>query len=312
MLEVCFSDSVKGSLALAQHCDRDGTGGAVSVLTDQTGLRGFFAKRRALRDYRQRQAELQKIAVTLGGSREDLVGLSLGLSEGDVRAPLRADVCPRKDCLRQMFALDRYGEGNLLDGVDALWDACMADLQKLDPPPAAVRVWVDGLPDSRCGLLFLADLLDGRGSAFHVVELPAKITRPDGVTVEYRGWAEVEYQRFGAFLDRERVLPAGEVGQLAERWRQLKEENAPLRVVEQGKVISAGLDYYDEKIRAEFPAASCRVADLIGRALGRQKIPTGDAFIAGRVRHFIESGELVLTEQRPGAGFYGAAVTRRR
>ena len=46
--------------------------------------------------------------------------------------------------------------------------------------------------------------------------------------------------------------------------------------------------------------------------LGRQKIPTGDAFIAGRVRHFIESGELVLTEQRPGTGFYEAAVTRRR
>ena len=130
--------------------------------------------------------------------------------------------------------------------------------------------------------------------------------------MEYRGWGEVEYQRLGTFLDRERVLPADEVAQLAERWRRLKAENAPLRVVEQGQVVSAGLDYYDEKIRAEFPAASCRVADLIGRALGRQKIPTGDAFIAGRVRHFIESGELVLTEQRPGAGFYGAAVTRRR
>lgn len=312
MLEVCFSDSVKGALAAAQHCGRDATGGAFAVITDKKGLAGWLVKHRALREYRKREAELQKIAAPLGGSREDLVGLSLGLSEGDIRSPLRADVCPRKDCLRQMFALDRYGEGDLLDGVDALWDACMTDLQKLDPPPAAVRVWLDDLPDSRCGLLFLADLLGGRGTGFHVVELPAKTTREDGVTVEYRGWGEVEPQRFGTFLDRERVLPAGEVGQLAERWRQLKEENAPLRVVEQGQVVSAGLDYYDEKIRAEFPAASCRVADLIGRALGRQKIPTGDAFIAGRVRHFIESGELVLTEQRSGAGFYGAAVTRRR
>ena len=91
-----------------------------------------------------------------------------------------------------------------------------------------------------------------------------------------------------------------------------KAENAPLRVVEQGQVVSAGLDYYDARIRAAFPERACQVADLIGRALGRQKIPTGDAFIAGRVRHFIESGELILTEQRPGAGFYGAAVTRRR
>ena len=312
MLEICFSDPVKACLAIAQHCGRDATGGAFAVITDKKGLAGWLLKHRAQREFKRREAELQKIAAPLGGSREDLVGLSLGLSEGDIRAPLRADVCPRKDCLRQMFALDRYGEGDLLDGVDALWDACMADLQKLDPPPAAVRVWLDDLPDSRCGLLFLADLLEEKGTAFHVVELPAKITGADGVTVEYRGWGEVEYQRLGTFLDRERVLPADEVAQLAERWRRLKAENAPLRVVEQGQVVSAGLDYYDEKIRAEFPAASCRVADLIGRALGRQKIPTGDAFIAGRVRHFIESGELVLTEQRSGAGFYGAAVTRRR
>lgn len=312
MLEVCFSDSAKGVLAMAQHGGRDVIGGAFAVLTDQKGLRGFWVKQKARREFQKREAELQKIAVPLGGSREDLVGLSLGLSQGDIRAPLRPEGCPRKDCLRQMFALDRYGEGDLLDGATELWDACMADLQKLDPPPAAVRVWLDDLPDSRCGLLFLADLLEEKGTAFHVVELPAKITGADGVTVEYRGWGEVEYQRLGTFLDRERVLPADEVAQLAERWRRLKAENAPLRVVEQGQVVSAGLDYYDEKIRAEFPAASCRVADLIGRALGRQKIPTGDAFIAGRVRHFIESGELVLTEQRPGAGFYEAAVTRRR
>lgn len=308
MLEVCFSDSVKGALAMAQHGGRDGSGGAFAVLTDQKGLRGFLVKQKARREFQKREAELQKIAVPLGGSREDLVGLSFGLSQGDIQAPLTPGDCPRKDCLRQMFALDRYGEGDLRDGAAELWDACMADLQKLDPPPAAVRVWVDDLPDSRCGLLFLADLLDGRGTAFHVVELPAKITGPDGVTVEYRGWAEVEYQRYGTFLDQERVLPADEVAQLAERWRQLKGENAPLRVVEQGKVVSAGLDYYDEKIRAEFPAEPCQVAELIGRAL--QGIPMGDAFVADRVRHFLESGELVLTEETPGAGFYAATVAR--
>ena len=229
MLEVCFSDSVKGALAIAQHCGRDATGGAFAVLTDQKGLRGFWVKQKARREFQKREAELQKIAVPLGGSREDLVGLSLGLSQGDIQAPLRPEGCPRKDCLRQMFALDRYGEGDLLDGATELWDACMADLQKLDPPPAAVRVWLDDLPDSRCGLLFLADLLEEKGTAFHVVELPAKITGADGVTVEYRGWGEVEYQRLGTFLDRERVLPADEVAQLAERWRQLKAENAPLR-----------------------------------------------------------------------------------
>ena len=310
MLEVCFSDSAKGVLAMAQHCDQHVIGGAFAVITDQKGLRGFWVKQKAQREFQKQEAELQKIAVPLGGSREDLVGLSFGLSLGDIQSPLRPEGCPRKDCLRQMLTLDRYGESTPLAAVDEFWDACMTDLQKLDPPPAAVRVWLDDLPDSRCGLLFLANLLDGRGTEFHIMELTQEIARSCSHIEECRGWPEVEYQRLGTLLDRERVLPAGEVAQLAERWRRLKAENAPLRVVEQGKVVSAGLDYYDEKIRTEFPADSCGVADLIGRALGRQKIPTGDDFIAGRVRHFIESGELVLTEETPGAGFYAATVAR--
>src|SRR5699024_169034 len=91
MLEVCFSDSAKGVLAMAQHGGRDATGGACAVITDKKGLAGWLVKHRALREYRKREAELQKIAVPLGGSREDLVGLSLGLSQWDIQAPLRPE-----------------------------------------------------------------------------------------------------------------------------------------------------------------------------------------------------------------------------
>lgn len=113
---------------------------------------------------------------------------------------------------------------------------------------------------------------------------------------------------FGTFLDRESVLTKGEVVTLADRWQRLKEENAPLRVVRDGCVISAEVNFYDDRIRREFPQGACKVAHIIG-ALGRQKIPVGDVFIAKRIRHFIETGELVLSDKASGS-FYGATVTR--
>ena len=128
--------------------------------------------------------------------------------------------------------------------------------------------------------------------------------------VEYRGWAEVEPERFGAFLSRERVLPPAEVRALAGQWQTLRAENAPLRVVEQGRVVSAGLDYYDGLIRQAIPDAPCQAVQIIGTALGKQKVPTGDRFIAKRLQHFIDAGELAVVQ--PGdEGFYSMVVRRR-
>lgn len=46
MLEVCFNDSVKGALILAQHCEDNLIGGAVSVISNRKGLLPFFSKRK--------------------------------------------------------------------------------------------------------------------------------------------------------------------------------------------------------------------------------------------------------------------------
>ena len=311
MLEVCFGDSAKGTLMLAQHCGGDVIAESVGVVTNARGLRAVWEKQKALREYKKRRAELKKLAVPLGGRREDVVSVSLGLSEGDIRSPITPGECPRKACVRDWLAFSRYGEKIDLEAeVDAFWDGCLADLRKLQAAPANVRVWLDATPDARCGLLFLAGLYREGGTELHVIELPRQVRRPDDCLVEYRGWAEVEPERFGTFLSRERVLPPDEVCALAGRWQALQAENAPLRVVEQGRVVSAGLDYYDDLIRQAIPDEPCQTAQIIGTALGKQKVPTGDQFIAKRLLHFIDAGELAVVQ--PGAeGFYSTVVQRR-
>lgn len=50
-VRVCFNDSVKGSLAFAQHCENDVMGESLSFV--DKGIGNFFAKRKALKEYRR-------------------------------------------------------------------------------------------------------------------------------------------------------------------------------------------------------------------------------------------------------------------
>lgn len=79
--------------------------------------------------------------------------------------------------------------------------------------------------------------------------------------------------------------------------------------VKNGSVISAEPNYYDDLIRMEFPKGSCKVAHIIGCALGKRKILTGDIFIAKRIQNFIKNGELIVSYEGD-KGFYSTTVTR--
>lgn len=309
MLEVCFNDYVKGALAIAQQCENRVIGGAVGVITDKKGLSAFFAKRKALKEHHKKQAALQKQAVSLGGKREEIVGISFGLSEGDIQAPFHLEDCPRKECIRSIFSFDRHNENEDTEqSINDFWQNCIEDLEKIKSNPSKIRIWLDNTPDARCGLLFLADLLKDSETEIHIVELPRKIKREDNCIVEYRGWGEVEPQLFGTFLDREKVLTKSEIASFSNQWQVLKSENMPLRVVKNDIVVSADESYYDHLIRKEFPHDTCGVAHIIGCALGRQNILTGDVFIAKRIQAFINSGELRIISNG-NDGFYGTIVS---
>ncbi len=292
MLEVCFSDSVKGAISYAQHCNSN-SAGAIGVITDKKGIFAFFEKRRAVKEYKKRKKELQKIAVPLGGKREDIIGISFDLSQDDISSEICLENCPRKDFIRSIYSFDRHNIGiDMEESIGEFWSNCIDDLEKIKSYPPEIRVWLDSTPEAQCGLLFLADLLKESQTVIHIVELPKQIVREDNTIIEYRGWGEIEPERYGTFINGQRVLSRKNILDLANRWQQLKSENSPLRVIENGLIISADINYYDDLIRKEFPKDSCGIAYIIGRGLGKQKIPTGDVFIAKRIQEFIRVGEL--------------------
>ena len=183
MLEVCFSDSMKGALIYAQN-GRNTLGGAMGVIA---GFREIFAepaKRKALRAHRKRQRALQKQAIPLGGKREDVVCVALVLSEGDVRAAITPGECPRKAHVRAALTSGRPEDTAETETVfSAFWKDCMEAVEKLKARPDRVRIWLDRTPDAQCGLLFTANLLKNSATEIRVVELPDKVWRDDHCVV---------------------------------------------------------------------------------------------------------------------------------
>lgn len=303
MLELCFDMSTRGALWVAQHCG--GGEGAVGVIVAASGQGDPVAEqaaRRAAEAFRRRQEELEREAIPLGGSPNDVLTLSLGLDMGDIREPL-GEV--RYQLQRQWYD----GENEI---ADRDWGRNLEAAERLKAcgPGDTVRIWADRTPHSACGLLHAASLLKDTKAAVSVVFLPLWRETGDGKTlVSYLGWGEVEPELFGHFLSHEIPVPPVALGAMAHQWEALRRENAPLRAVVNGQVRSVREDFYDEMIRRHIPEGQTKIANIIGDVLGREKPGIGDVWLAERIRWMLSTGELRMVREDPER-FYRSVVER--
>ena len=301
MLELCFSQSARGGLRCAQHC---GGGGrkVFGVIVGRDDGRPATRKeiRQAQKQAQQKREALDREAIPLGGTPSDVLELSLGLDMEDIREPLGE---ARRELLR------RWYDGND-EAADQDWQETLesADRLRACGTGDAVRIWVDHTPSSACGLLHAASILEKTGAAVSVVPLPH--WREEGKTVvSYQGWGEVEPELFGHFLSREEPVPPLILGVMASRWRELQQENAPLRAVVNGRVRSVGEDFYDGLIRRNLPEGRTKIANIIGDVLGRERPGIGDTWLAERIRRMLSAGELRMVEEN-SEWFYRSVVER--
>ena len=116
--------------------------------------------------------------------------------------------------------------------------------------------------------------------------------RPDGAVVQYVGWGEVEPYQFGRMALSGEKLPVNAMRMMADRWKQLQQENAPLRAVLNGRLVSAPESLYDSYILREIAAQGQEFngAMVVGNVLGKYRLGIGDGWVAWRMEQFIREG----------------------
>lgn len=309
MMDIVFSDSEKGLFRYAQRCGQS-VGGASAI--------GIIGQERLTQDeydsllanaLRQQEQKL-RAGKPLGGNAHDVIGLSFALDIGDIASPVTA--IARRDLLAKMLGADPWDElPDLESSIDAYWQNCVSDLEKLlsraqTGEPA--RIWYSDAPYAICGFYHIIHRLQGCECDITAVRLPSYMPLGDQGARSAVSWAEVGPGELADYLPSAVVIPKCVQQAVGAGWEKLVRENAPLRAVVNGRLQSAGADFYDAFVRKHIPGGHFKVAQLIGNVLGQSQLGVGDWLIAERIKQMIKSGELMIVEQ--GTAFYGTTLKK--
>lgn len=290
MIELCFSNAVKGCLRVAQHCGAGGAGAVGLIYGAAEGTPPSDVEYAVVLDRARRAAEMRsRRAVSLGGQPSDVLTLSLGLDQGDLREPLGE---ARRALLRSWYEDDESVERVWQQNVHAA--ARLTACGKEEP----VRIWADHTPHSACGLLHAAGILKETVAPVTLMLPPPWQVREDGMIEVYdQGWGEVCPEEFGRFLHLERPLPPQVLKMLSSRWERLQRENAPLRAVINGQVCSVEESFYDALLRKHLPTEETTIGAVIANVLVQEHPGIGDVWLAGRLRRMLADGELRMIRE---------------
>jgi len=178
-----------------------------------------------------------------------------------------------------VFCADNFAYGPIAPGDPAQREAWLRETLDLDPEPigsdddfwrqaldpdrrligwTSTRVaqeragfleWLWRLGDAPCELIDLSTVRAGRD--------PAVLPLLDGDKI----------REFG-LLDLARPLEPSDRHRLHQTWRRLRDENAPLRMIRAGELVSAPLEAFDQQLLSHVEPEWTRAVRVIGGALG--------------------------------------------
>lgn len=300
MVEVVFEDSAAGSL-------RQALVGRYKVA--ETGIVLYFREegeeplspeeearlRAAERRWQQEEAQGWAESLPLPGQLRDILAFPLAHSVGEIT---EEGIGPQREAaLRKVMGIYPSLAEEVTQTLLALGRASLEGLLTRAGAGEAVRVWTGPGPDDACGLAWLAQTLRPLGlekvSVTQVV-LPDFWEEPDGTVVRWTGWGEMEPWMWGRLAQTGRRLPANVLQDLAGTWQDLQKENAPLRAVVNGRLMSVPEDWYDPFLRREIAArpAEFSAAQVVGTVLGKYQLGIGDGELACRLEAMVQGGEL--------------------
>ena len=300
MIEIVFSDSACGSLKVAQHCGEGEyqSGGVGVIITHTDGTKPLPEEiEEAKREFEEKSRLAWESARPLGGNPSDVFGFNLTLSVGDITENepglLRQDVF---EWLCSIYPDDvRQGAvSNLMQSSkDALYSVRNRAASGED-----IRIWYSDNPDEMCGLYWLMEQLvrlDTPLGQIYLVKLPDLMFDSCSDNIEKKNaWGDVAPDEWHRYISLQRTAPTRYQQACASHWRTLQIENAPLRAVLNGQLVSVPETLYDEFVTREIDAEDeeFHEAMIIGRVLGKYNFGIGDSWVALRIEDMIHAGTL--------------------
>lgn len=308
MIDVVFNDSACGSLKMAQHYGRgEYQSGPVSIIiTKPDGGEATDEEiESAQREFEENDRLEWKQATPMGGNPADIYSFGLDLSIGDISENIPGE--KRQQVLKWLYEIHPYLEESEPRFFEELIQNTRGDLEEIRrriQTGEDVRIWYSNQPDELCGLYwFMAQLdeIEMRDGKIMLVPLPDWELDKERNIINRSGWNEIKAGEWHSHLELQKAAPPAFCKMCAAHWKRLQQENAPLRVMLNGRLVSAPITFYDEFISCEIAAADDEFNEimLIGTVLSKYELGIRDTLIAQRVESMISNGRLIPVTSPP-------------
>lgn len=231
----------------------------------------------------------------ISGEFSDVFGLQLGLSVGDI-----------SDRTGNQHELAFLYEEVADSRRKKMMNDIKADLDQIHQrliSGEAIRIWYSDIPDDLCGLYwFMFQLKQWELTDVQVltVRLPKWMVANQTVLCKYT-WGEVLPEQWHQYIHLQKVMPKEVINSYADYWQKQQIENAPLRAVLNGKLVSVNEAFYDPFIEQclmsmdnEFTEAQC-ISKMLNEQLG-----IGLSIIRSRIEAMIQEGKLDVVDDVKG------------
>ncbi len=296
--EIVFSPSTQGSLKVAQFT---GIGEyPKNWLMSADEFDG--AAKEKIERLNLEQIEKWNNSRPIGGRPSDILCLEYNLAFGDISEKIPAD--KRYQYLHQsistMYPSDKHG--NLADewvsDLKKKNQKYLKELKKAIKEGMPLRIWYSSAPDELNSFYWLMSFLDGKK---YYTNVSTVYIAPDYWQRSYfcLGTGMLAPEDYYDALKLEKILSEKQIKAYSERWKNLKKENAPMRLMVSGNLVSLPEDFLDSFIYRTMDGLeeTFTIARLVGDVMGVFELGVGDRQLFERVRHIIKHGDLILEEE---------------
>lgn len=289
MIELFFDQSTCNSLRMAMMNSSDGE--VYTIYANNEMINQNDTTEDTIEDTTFEDGNCKPIS----GEFSDVFGLQLGLSVGDISDRIG----------------NQHGLAFLYEEVDdskrkKMMNDMKVDLERIHQrliSGEAIRIWYSDVPDDLCGLYwFMYQLKQWELMNVQVmtIRLPEWIMNDQTVLRKYT-WGEVLPNQWHSYMQLQKEMPKEVINSYADHWQKLKLENAPLRAVLNGKLISVNEAFYDPFIEqcimsmdSEFTEAQC-ISKIIN-----EHLTISLSLIQSRIETMIQEGKLDVVDDVKG------------
>lgn len=286
MIEVVFNNSVRVALRIAKNYNMD------DMLN---GSIGYIGEGNAP-SIKELERTLQGQAI--GGDPNDVICLNFYLDIGDISGEV--DNEKRKKLNFEIFYNPFENSDENLVNFEKEWIKKLDNLKRFKScveNGEDIRIWWSDAPNEACGFYFVNSILENYNCNVTYIKLPKYRILSDETVASYSSWQDIMPGKFHEFISLETKIYKSLCNTYALEWKEMKIQNASLRAIVNGKLMSVNEDFYDYLLRNNIPNSEFKVAHLISNVMTKNQIGVIDWWYVQRIKNMIENKELKIVSE---------------